>query len=92
MISQSKETYLEHWKEKTRQSRLECCLALRGDYEMIFPVRDRKQRQILNTYRLSDYRLTIKKDHKNKTLTKIEYVVTVSTSEVEDRNVLPPTV
>ena len=33
IITQCKETYLEHWKEETKsQSRLECYLTLNRDY------------------------------------------------------------
>ena len=63
IIRQCKETYLEHWKEETKsQSRLECYLALNRDYQLaeyLSTVRDRKQRQILTRYRLSDHQLAI---------------------------------
>ena len=63
IITQCKETYLEHWEEETKsQSRLECYLALERDYklaEYLSTVRDRKQRQILTKYRLSDHQLAI---------------------------------
>jgi len=63
IIAQCKETYLEHWKEETKsQSRLECYLTLKREYklaEYLSTVRDRKQRQILTRYRLSDHKLAI---------------------------------
>ena len=61
IITQCKHNYLEHWKEETRsQSRLECYLALKREYELaeyLSTVRDRKQRQILTKHRLSDHTL-----------------------------------
>ncbi|XP_051280203.1 uncharacterized protein LOC127376873 [Dicentrarchus labrax] len=63
IIAQCKESYLDHWEETTKiQSRLECYLALKRDCELaeyLFTVRDRKQRQILTNYRLSDHKLAI---------------------------------
>ena len=65
IIAQCKDTYLEHWKEETKgQSRLECYLTLKRDYklaEYLSTVRDRKQRQMLTKYRLSDHHLAIEK-------------------------------
>lgn len=64
IINQCKETYLEHWKEETKsQSRLYCYLALNRDYELadyLSTVSDRKQRQILTRYRLSNHKLAVK--------------------------------
>ena len=63
IITQCKVTYLEHWKEETKsKSRLECYLALKTDYELaeyLSTVRERKQRQILTRYMLSDHKLAI---------------------------------
>ncbi len=57
------ETCLEHWKEETK-SRCECYLALERDDELaeyLSTVRDRKQRQILTRFRLSDHKLETEK-------------------------------
>ena len=84
IIIQCKETYLEQWKEVMKsQSRLQCYLALKRDYELakyLSAVRDWKQIQILTRYRHSDHWLTIqtrrhKKNHGNQK--KTEHVVTV---------------
>uniref|UniRef100_A0A3B1JC70 ribonuclease H n=1 Tax=Astyanax mexicanus TaxID=7994 RepID=A0A3B1JC70_ASTMX len=59
----SQSDYLEHWqKEIQTQNKLECYRALKTEYkleEYLLTVRDRKQRQILTKYRLSDHRLAV---------------------------------
>ena len=63
IMNQSKDQYLEHWKNETKtQSRLNCYLALNREYklaEYLHSVRDTKQRRILTKYRLSDHQLAI---------------------------------
>ena len=65
---QCKETYVEHWKEETKsQSRLECYLALKRDYESaeyLSTVRDRKQRKVQTNNKLSDHKLATEKGGK----------------------------
>ena len=64
IITKCKETCLEHWKEETKnQSRLECYLALNRHCEpaeYLSTVRERKHRQNLTRFRLSDHKLTIR--------------------------------
>ena len=76
IITQCKETYLEHWKEETKsQTKLECHLALKRDYELaehLSTVSDRKQRQILTKYRLRDHKLAIEKVRHKKPWSKKE--------------------
>ncbi|KAF7665457.1 hypothetical protein LDENG_00143140 [Lucifuga dentata] len=63
IISSTKDAYLEHWTNQTKnQNRLNCYLALNHQYklaEYLFTVRNTKQRQILTKYRLSDHSLAI---------------------------------
>jgi transposase len=63
IMNQSKDSYLQHWKNKTKsQNRLNCYLALNREYELadyLYSVSDTKQRQILTKYRLSDHQLAI---------------------------------
>ena len=58
IMNQSKDQYLEHWRNETKsQSRLNCYLALNREYklaEYLQSVRDTKQRRILTNHRLSD--------------------------------------
>ena len=71
IMTKCKETYLEHWTDKTKsQSRLDCYLALKTKYtfaKYLSTVRDRNQRQILTKYRLSDHKLAIEKGRLKKT-------------------------
>ena len=65
IMNQSKKNYLEHWDDQTKsQSKLECYLSLKRDYELaeyLSTVRDTRQRQILTKYRLSDHSLAVEK-------------------------------
>lgn len=71
IMNQSKESYLQYWKNETKsQSRLNCYLTLNREYELadyLYSVRDTKQRQILTKYRLSDHRLAIETGRHKKT-------------------------
>ena len=59
-VKQSKSNYLEHWNAEIKtQNKLEVYRTLKTNYECeeyLSSVRDRKQRQILTKYRLSDHR------------------------------------
>uniref|UniRef100_A0A4W5RDT1 ribonuclease H n=1 Tax=Hucho hucho TaxID=62062 RepID=A0A4W5RDT1_9TELE len=89
IMNQSKDSYLQHWKNETKsQSRLNCYLTLNREYELadyLYSVRDTKQRQILTKYRLSDHRLAIETGrHKKTWLPKEERVCGhCTTGEVE---------
>lgn len=89
IMNQSKDSYLQHWKNETKsQSRLNCYLTLNREYELadyLYSVRDTKQRQILTKYRLSDHQLAIETGrHKKTWLPKEERVCGhCTTGEVE---------
>ena len=85
----TKDAYLDHWNNQTKtQHKLNCYLALKREYklaEYLFLVKDRKQRQILTKYRLSDHSLAIETGrHKKSYLPPDQRVCDhCSTAEVE---------
>lgn len=69
-VKQSKSNYLEHWNAQIKtQNKLEVYRALKTNdkcEEYLSTVRDRKQRQIVTKYRLSDHSLDIEKGRHKK--------------------------
>lgn len=71
IMSKEKETYMQHWKEQTKeQSRLQCYLRLNREYslaEYLTSVRNTTHRNLLTKYRLSDHQLAIERGRHKKT-------------------------
>ncbi len=71
MMNEEKETYIQHWKEQTKdQSRLQCYLKLNREYSLadyLVSVRNRTHRHLLTKYRLSDHQLAIERGRHKKT-------------------------
>ncbi len=62
-----KETYIQLWKERTKdQSRLQCYLKLNREYSLV-SVRNITHRHLLRKYRLSDRQLAIERGRHKKT-------------------------
>ncbi len=59
IINEQKETYIQHWKEQTKdQSRLQCYLKLNREYSLadsLDSVRDITHRHLLTKYRKSEH-------------------------------------
>ncbi len=70
-MNEEKETYIQHWKEQTKdQSRLQCYLKLNREYSLadyLVSVRNITHRHLLTKYRLSDHQLAIERGRHKKT-------------------------
>lgn len=66
IMNEEKETYIQYWKEQTKeQSRLQCYLKLNREYSML-SVKNITHRQLLTKYRLSDHQLAIERGRHRK--------------------------
>ncbi len=79
IINEQKETYIQHWKEQTKdQSRLQCYLKLNREYSLadyLDSVMNITHRHLLMKYRLSDHQLAIERgQHKKMWLPKEEWI------------------
>ncbi|KAI2667006.1 Receptor-interacting serine/threonine-protein kinase 3 [Labeo rohita] len=71
ITNEEKETYIQHWKEQTKdQSRLQCYLKLNREYglaDYLVSARNITHRHLLTKYRLSDHQLAIERGRHKKT-------------------------